>query len=85
MIALSSAHAHFLHSHSVSLLQMCNIPQLSTQLDLLLTLRELPISIDDLQPVSLLHRPRSQIKGRVTGFKVLQAEAGQNRSLHSAW
>ena len=36
------------------LLQMCNIPFLSKQLDLLLTLRELPISMSDLQPVSLL-------------------------------
>lgn len=36
---------------------MCNIPYLSTQLDLLLTLRELPNSMNDLQPVSLLLSP----------------------------
>lgn len=35
-------------------LQMCNIPYLSTRLDLLMTLRELPISMEDLQPVSSL-------------------------------
>lgn len=40
-----------------ALLQMCNIPFLSTQLDLLLTLRELPISMNDLQPVSPRHPP----------------------------
>lgn len=40
---------------------MCNIPGLSTQLDLLLTLRELPISMSDLQPVSLAHCPWRQI------------------------
>lgn len=41
-----------------ALLQMCNIPFLSTQLDLLLTLRELPISLKDLQPVSPLPPPQ---------------------------
>lgn len=40
----------------LSLPQMCNIPGLSTQLDLLLTLRELPISMSDLQPVSPARR-----------------------------
>lgn len=33
------------------MMEMCNIPYLSTQLDLLLTLRELPISMNDLQPL----------------------------------
>lgn len=37
------------------LMQMCNIPYLDAQLDLLLTLRELPSSMMDLQPVSRLH------------------------------
>lgn len=31
--------------------EMCNIPYLSSQLDLLLTLRELPISMNDLRPL----------------------------------
>lgn len=34
--------------------QMCSLPYLSTQLDLLLSLRELPLGISDLQPVSFL-------------------------------
>lgn len=33
--------------------QMCNIPNLSARLDLLLTLRELPICMEDLTPVRL--------------------------------
>jgi len=32
---------------------MCNIPDLSARLDLLLTLRELPICMEDLTPVRL--------------------------------
>ncbi|XP_070823607.1 uncharacterized protein [Chaetodon trifascialis] len=40
-----------LHIVDQYMLEMCNIPHLSTQLDLLLTLRELPIGIDDLQPL----------------------------------
>lgn len=39
-------------------MQMCHIPYLSTQLDLLLSLRELPVSISDLQPVSSLLHPK---------------------------
>ncbi|MGH0166798.1 UNVERIFIED_CONTAM: hypothetical protein FKN15_066033, partial [Acipenser sinensis] len=31
--------------------KMCNIPNLDNRLDLLLTIRELPISVDDLQPL----------------------------------
>jgi hypothetical protein len=31
---------------------MCNISYLSRRLDILLTLRELPVSMKDLQPVS---------------------------------
>lgn len=38
-----------------ALLQMCNIPFLNAQLDLLLMLRELPVSMNDLQPVSPRH------------------------------
>ncbi|XP_047428453.1 formin-like protein 13 [Mugil cephalus] len=40
-----------LHIVDQYMLEMCNIPYLSTQLDLLLTLRELPISMNDLQPL----------------------------------
>ncbi|XP_071758734.2 uncharacterized protein LOC139914344 [Centroberyx gerrardi] len=40
-----------LHIVDQYMMEMCNIPYLSTQLDLLLTLRELPISMDDLQPL----------------------------------
>ncbi|TKS76637.1 Formin-H Diaphanous-related formin dia2 [Collichthys lucidus] len=36
---------------SANRFKMCNIPYLSTQLDLLLTLRELPNSMSDLQPL----------------------------------
>lgn len=48
-------------------LQMCNIPRLSAQLDLLLSLRELPTGMNDLQPVSFLHhqhnvQPKVQIR-----------------------
>lgn len=48
---------------TLPLLQMCNIPFLSSQLDLLLMLRELPVGMNDLQPVSSRHRPRSQTCG----------------------
>ncbi|CAG6021896.1 unnamed protein product [Menidia menidia] len=40
-----------LHNVDQYMLEMCNIPHLSTQLDLLLTLRELPVSMNDLQPL----------------------------------
>ncbi|XP_061591180.1 uncharacterized protein LOC133456670 [Cololabis saira] len=40
-----------LHIVDQYMMEMCNIPCLSTQLDLLLTLRELPISMKDLQPL----------------------------------
>ncbi|XP_051281478.1 uncharacterized protein LOC127377543 [Dicentrarchus labrax] len=40
-----------LHIVDQYMMEMCNIPYLSTQLDLLLTLRELPISMNDLQPL----------------------------------
>ncbi|KAI4874370.1 hypothetical protein NFI96_017453, partial [Prochilodus magdalenae] len=40
-----------LHLVDQYMLELCNIPYLSTQLDLLLTLRELPISMDDLKPL----------------------------------
>ncbi|KAM9343539.1 uncharacterized protein KZ484_016015 [Pholidichthys leucotaenia] len=40
-----------LHIVDQYMMEMCNIPHLSTQLDLLLTLRELPISVSDLQPL----------------------------------
>ncbi|KAI3357778.1 hypothetical protein L3Q82_016171, partial [Scortum barcoo] len=40
-----------LHIVDQYMMEMCNIPYLSTQLDLLLTLRELPIGINDLQPL----------------------------------
>uniref|UniRef100_A0A3Q3K036 FH2 domain-containing protein n=1 Tax=Monopterus albus TaxID=43700 RepID=A0A3Q3K036_MONAL len=40
-----------LHIVDQYMLEMCNIPYLSTQLDLLLTLRELPVTINELQPL----------------------------------
>ncbi|XP_026188297.1 formin-like protein 3 isoform X2 [Mastacembelus armatus] len=40
-----------LHIVDQYMMEMCNIPYLSTQLDLLLTLRELPITMNDLQPL----------------------------------
>ncbi|XP_065817765.1 uncharacterized protein [Labrus bergylta] len=40
-----------LHIVDQFMMEMCNIPHLSTQLDLLLTLRELPNSMNDLQPL----------------------------------
>lgn len=40
-----------LHIVDQYMMEMCNIPFLSSQLDLLLTLRELPISVKDLQPL----------------------------------
>ncbi|XP_070695075.1 uncharacterized protein [Pempheris klunzingeri] len=40
-----------LHVVDQYMMEMCNIPSLSTQLDLLLTLRELPIGMNDLQPL----------------------------------
>ncbi|XP_037126869.1 formin-like protein 13 isoform X1 [Syngnathus acus] len=40
-----------LHIVDQYMMEMCDIPYLSTQLDLLLTLRELPISMRDLQPL----------------------------------
>ncbi|XP_042348462.1 formin-like protein 13 [Plectropomus leopardus] len=40
-----------LHIVDQYMMEMCNIPCLSIQLDLLLTLRELPISMNDLQPL----------------------------------
>uniref|UniRef100_UPI0037E7538C uncharacterized protein n=1 Tax=Semicossyphus pulcher TaxID=241346 RepID=UPI0037E7538C len=40
-----------LHIVDQYMMEMCNIPHLSTQLDLLLTLRELPNSMNDLQPL----------------------------------
>ncbi|XP_040007677.1 formin-like protein 13 [Xiphias gladius] len=40
-----------LHIVDQYMMEMCNIPYLSTQLDLLLILRELPISMNDLEPL----------------------------------
>ncbi|XP_028265570.1 formin-like protein 13 [Parambassis ranga] len=40
-----------LHIVDQYMMEMCNIPYLSTQLDLLLTVRELPVSVNDLQPL----------------------------------
>ncbi|XP_030589439.1 formin-like protein 13 [Archocentrus centrarchus] len=40
-----------LHIVDQYMMEICNIPYLSTQLDLLLTLRELPISMNDLEPL----------------------------------
>ncbi|MBN3309922.1 FH6 protein, partial [Amia calva] len=40
-----------LHLVDQYMMQMCNIPFLSARLDLLLTIRELPISMEDLQPL----------------------------------
>ncbi|KAM9855766.1 uncharacterized protein ACBR49_001938 isoform 2-T2 [Aulostomus maculatus] len=44
-------HEAELHIVDQYMMEMCNIPCLSTQLDLLLTLRELPISMNDLKPL----------------------------------
>ncbi|RVE71040.1 hypothetical protein OJAV_G00070130 [Oryzias javanicus] len=49
-----------LHIVDQYMMEMCNIPYLSAQLDLLLALRELPSSMNDLQPES--YRPQSLIK-----------------------
>ncbi|KAI1897115.1 hypothetical protein AGOR_G00079800 [Albula goreensis] len=40
-----------LHVVDQYMMEMCNIPFLSARLDLLLTIRELPISMEDLQPL----------------------------------
>ncbi|XP_076023244.1 uncharacterized protein LOC143013485 [Genypterus blacodes] len=40
-----------LHIVDQYMMEMCNVPYLSTQLDLLLCLRELPVSMSDLQPL----------------------------------
>ncbi|XP_072222932.1 uncharacterized protein [Leuresthes tenuis] len=40
-----------LHIVDQYMMEMCNIPHLSAQLDLLLNLRELPVSMNDLQPL----------------------------------
>ncbi|XP_058847125.1 uncharacterized protein LOC117412189 isoform X3 [Acipenser ruthenus] len=40
-----------LHVVDQYMMEMCNIPNLDNRLDLLLTIRELPISVDDLQPL----------------------------------
>ncbi|KAM7411270.1 hypothetical protein PAMA_021318 [Pampus argenteus] len=40
-----------LHIVDQYMMEMCNIPYLNTQLDLLLTLRDLPIAMNDLQPL----------------------------------
>ncbi|XP_053174031.1 uncharacterized protein LOC128357688 [Scomber japonicus] len=40
-----------LHIVDQYMMEMCNIPYLSTQLDLLLTLRDLPTAMNDLQPL----------------------------------
>ncbi|XP_041080242.1 formin-like protein 13 [Polyodon spathula] len=40
-----------LHLVDQYMMEMCNIPNLNNRLDLLLTIRELPISVDDLQPL----------------------------------
>ncbi|XP_029574671.1 protein diaphanous homolog 1 [Salmo trutta] len=40
-----------LHVVDQYMMEMCNIPYLNSRLDLLLTLRELPISMEDLQPL----------------------------------
>ncbi|XP_058499144.1 uncharacterized protein LOC131468658 isoform X2 [Solea solea] len=55
-----------LHIVDQYMMEMCNIPYLSTQLDLLLVLRELPNSMNDMQPVS-------QLRGRDRKFTLLHA------------
>ncbi|XP_066528405.1 uncharacterized protein [Hoplias malabaricus] len=55
-----------LHLVDQYMMEMCNIPYLSTQLDLLLTLRELPISIEDLKPLS-------QLRGNEKKFTLIHA------------
>src|SRR4029434_5945570 len=46
----------YLYDHvDVFSFQMCNISYLSSRLDLLLTLRELPITMEDLEPVRYTH------------------------------
>lgn len=39
-------------------MQMCKIPHLGQRLDLLLTIRELPVSMRDLEPVSTTTAPQ---------------------------
>ncbi|XP_057685848.1 formin-H isoform X2 [Corythoichthys intestinalis] len=55
-----------LHIVDQYMMEMCDIPYLGAQLDLLLTLRELPISMRDLQPLS-------QLRGRERTFTLLHA------------
>ncbi|XP_035501867.1 formin-like protein 6 isoform X2 [Scophthalmus maximus] len=55
-----------LHIVDQYMMEMCNIPHLSAQLDLLLILRELPISMSDLQPLS-------QLRGRDRKLTLLHA------------
>ncbi|KAL4623748.1 formin-like protein 13 [Arapaima gigas] len=53
--------------------QMCNIPYLSAQLDLLLTVRELPVSMEDLHPlISQMIRMCSQLCGSKSFVTVLE-------------
>ncbi|XP_018615910.2 formin-like protein 13 [Scleropages formosus] len=62
-----------LHLVDQYMLEMCNIPYLSTQLDLLLTLRELPVSMEDLQPlISQKIRMCSQLYGSKSFVAILE-------------
>ena len=44
---------HFLFSNFLSLLQLCEIPDLNTRLDLLLFILEFPLQYEELSPVSV--------------------------------
>ncbi|KAG7472064.1 hypothetical protein MATL_G00104550 [Megalops atlanticus] len=62
-----------LHVVDQYMLEMCNIPYLSARLDLLLTLRELPISMEDLQPlINQKIRMCSQLCGCQSFLSVLE-------------
>ncbi|XP_041700986.1 protein diaphanous homolog 1-like [Coregonus clupeaformis] len=62
-----------LHVVDQYMMEMCNIPYLNTRLDLLLTLRELPISMEDLQPlINQKIRMCTQLYSSRSFFSVLE-------------
>ncbi|XP_061114738.1 uncharacterized protein LOC133139304 [Conger conger] len=62
-----------LHVVDQYMMEMCRIPFLSARLDLLLTLRELPISMEDLQPlINQMIRMCNQLSGCRAFFSVLE-------------
>ncbi|KAJ8016946.1 hypothetical protein DPEC_G00012630 [Dallia pectoralis] len=62
-----------LHIVDRYMMELCNIPFLGTRLDLLLTLRELPISMEDLQPlINQKIRMCTQLYGSIRFVTVLE-------------